>query len=234
MKRLLTVLFVLGILLGTTDFAAATPFRYPPENGDDWITSFPYQRNITWDFDKDPTLTPSTYPNDPAYDVRYEGYDDQYLWMSDYVAFTGGVEYFADLTAIGIDNSNGQETTTGYAVFHIDNWDRPGVKHIWWEAEIERTPPYESRVTPVLYAQGISWGLSWSYEDGLMYGGHALPVNPPWENFYLKITACPGEAVYVDEFHIATECVHTPAPGAIWLGGLGVSLVGWLRRRRAF
>jgi hypothetical protein len=233
MRILATLLAAFGIALAVTDFAKAEPFRYPAESWNEWVTSFPYQRNITWDFDKDPRLTPTTWFNDPAYDVHYEGYDDSYLWTSDYVGFIGGVEYFSNRQAIGIDNSAGQATVTAYAAFHIDNWDRAGIKHIWWEAETQFTPAYGSSVTPILYAGGKTWGLSWSQEDSFMYGGYTLAFNPPWEKFYLKINALPGEQVYVDRFHIATECVHTPAPGAIWLGAIGVSSVAWLRRRRA-
>ena len=42
-------------------------------------------------------------------------------------------------------------------------------------------------------------------------------------------------SLYYDgvEFSIETSAVHAPAPGAVFLGSIGVVVVGWLRRRRA-
>jgi len=41
-----------------------------------------------------------------------------------------------------------------------------------------------------------------------------------------------GDWIFVDNFAYATGAM-IPAPGAVLLGTIGVSLVGWLRRRRA-
>lgn len=206
-----------------------------------WVTSFPYPRNIMWDFDKDPKLTPSTF-NDPGYDVHYEGYDDPLLWMSDYVEFSGPIQYFSGRQSIGIDNTNGDTDLIGYVVFHINNSNLPSpVKHWYFELNGESTGDffYQLSFDDIIYsgkttddwtntpAQGVIFTCP-PYQ--FMHWGGAIYPNPTWEEFKFKFYAPVGTEVYMDDFHIATECV--PVPSAVILGGLGLSFSGWMFKRK--
>lgn len=232
--------------------AVASPFELPPEVGAPrWHTVFPYQRNIDWDFSTDPRSTPP----------HYEGWDDDWLHVSDFVELTGDVHWYDVVPGestdgdgqtgtnqdgdyhgvIGLDNREGQETLQGQAIFHIDNWDTPNVKHIWEEYDfvifdptfagssiiqdldrggsslegIEVVSLGQISTEPKLYRQDI-W-----YE---------LIPNPPYEAKIVTFTAAAGTMVIFDRLHIATECV--PEPATMSLLAMGVLPVGSLLRRR--
>ena len=101
-------------------------------------------------------------------------------------------------------------------------------KLIWVDVGYDGSGPLE--VTSV----SASDHGSTEYESWILPGegdadfGIRIEPNPYFEEIHFTIPGQSGAELYY--IHADTVCI--PAPGAILLGGIGVCLVGWLRRRR--
>ena len=92
--KAVAVLAAVVALLAAGGVAKAEPFVNPPElNHPDWVTPFPYQRNILVGFDTDPHFWPD-HVSSPTPDerkaltpsvVHHEGTDDDRLYPSDWL-----------------------------------------------------------------------------------------------------------------------------------------------------
>jgi hypothetical protein len=208
------------------------PFLNPPESNPNisWEGSFPYQRNIYMDFFSSPVGATGRIPG-----AIYSGTDDADLWDSDFVTFSGDIQFDAVTGSIGIFGGG-----TGTIVFHIDNWERDlPIKNLYeeliytvdFQGQSGESTFYQEIITP----DGTTNTGYWNNWDDIAFGTTRFSLwnefqpNPYWEEISITLSISAGN-MYIDEFHLATECV--PAPGAILLGSLGAGLVGWLRRRK--
>ena len=230
MKRSVTICVLAGLVVAVAPAAWGNPFDDPPESNPDitWQTAFPYQRNIRLDFNVNPVGGVGPIPG-----AVYGGSDDSLLWDSDYVEMTGDVEWNAALGAVGIFDS--PAAASGTLIIHLDNWIRDlPVKHVYDELTwyLQGDASIDARLELPTGSQQVDYwadpfivivppgGLA----TGPWHTWTEVEPNPPWEDKIIYFETTAGSSAYVDNVHIATECV--PVPGAVLLGMIGLSVAG--------
>ncbi len=153
------------------------------------------------------------------------------------MTMTGDVEWNAATGSIGIFGGG-----TGTLTFHFDNWDRDwAVKNFYEELiyNVVLNPAGGSQTSMainIITSDGADTFINgWNKYDQIDQSTTRLSIwsqfqpNPMWEEMLITLSAV-NASIYLDQLHVATQCV--PVPGAILLGGIGAGFVGWLRRKR--
>ena len=247
--RTLIVAMGLVVIVFGSGVAKGSRFVNPPElNHPDWVTPFPYQRNILVGFDTDPHFWPD-HISSPVPDARkaltpdkvhHEGTDDHLLYESDWLGGDiqppngGNTGWLATDTVTGTNRQgiltmNATEPGATFTLtWHIDNWDRQSEeKHYFVEAEYYSTGNLgmDELISSTEQIEPLNPHNEMLPNGWVRWTSWAtLEPNPEWEEMVNMVTfEEPGGVLLLDYMHIATECVPEPATlGLLALGGLGL------------
>jgi len=218
-------------------------FNNPPSSlCSNWVTAFPYQRNVLFGFG----TNPDNWPEDPTGSGRVDfqpgvncehyGTNDADWYGSDW-GDGDGIEWFdqdptATVTATrqGVIGIYDDESTSGWITLHLDNSPDPNpLKHVYIEMEYYTDGSGNLGNPQYSLPAGTSLATCPDYSQETLADGWtrlnvcvAFEPNPEWEEITLSFNVDDyiQGTVLVDYIHVATECV-VPEPATMALLALG-------------
>lgn len=153
--------------------------------------------------------------------------------VEDSVTFNPGTWYWASVDtkaysgSVGLAGDPVSDVTEWiydqYLAGNPSSWSNMEIRNAIWYAENERD--FATIPTPYFDAIGALYGGTDPGRFNLGDAQYTYALNL-WGGFTEK-------GNYWEATDVQTQLVQIPAPAAILLGGIGIALVGWLRRRRA-
>ena len=232
MKKLSLLTLIVCLVVASQVIAMPTTPGYIANGDMTWARDAAGSTWQEWDFLSagDNPAAPEDFYNpygDPTVALRLVPVEHPAVtfgWHDEYLGRTGvwsGDAVYADITIPNTDSTTGSKIVwmeVGFAAVGIEQ-GTPAIEAYITGGQ-QGSFEYEL-LSPVTIA--ASADVNWY----TLTVGWLITPNPQSEMITIGFAGTGG---YIDYITVDTQCV--PVPGAIILGGIGVGLVGWFRRRR--